>query len=307
MARLEKRREWQAKATAESARRWSAATSATAGIPLGQPILVGHHSERKHRRALERAQSNATKACEAMDRARDHGSKAGNIADALDRTIFSDDSDAIEALEARLASLEAQREERRKLGAAWRKAKKPHSADAAGWEKVCAIMGWTLDSIECKRAQSDCRSEEGYCNRGPVPSYVLSNLGGNISRIRKRVDDVKAQNAARARCKAAGGLLIERFPSGYCRVRFEDYPGRATVDSLKASGFHWGGGAWSGKSEAIPANVLAQESQRSACSTCGGTLDNIDYTLCEACFDAGQRAGGGLSDGTTVENSPRQA
>lgn len=31
------------------------------GIPLGQPILVGHHSERRHRRHLERIESRVRK------------------------------------------------------------------------------------------------------------------------------------------------------------------------------------------------------------------------------------------------------
>lgn len=60
MARLEKRRAWHESALAESGRRWNAALSATAGIPLGQPILVGHHSERRHRNALARARGEAT-------------------------------------------------------------------------------------------------------------------------------------------------------------------------------------------------------------------------------------------------------
>ncbi len=48
----------------KSEEHWEKATSETRHIPLGQPILVGHHSEGKHRRALERAQNNARKAFE---------------------------------------------------------------------------------------------------------------------------------------------------------------------------------------------------------------------------------------------------
>lgn len=38
------------------------------GIPFGQPILVGHHSERKHRKAIEKAQRAASKTVEEFDR-----------------------------------------------------------------------------------------------------------------------------------------------------------------------------------------------------------------------------------------------
>ena len=74
------------------------------GIPLGQPILVGHHSERKHRNALERA-----------DNAMRRGIEASRYADDLERratteshAISSDDPDADDKLAARIATLEAQ-------------------------------------------------------------------------------------------------------------------------------------------------------------------------------------------------------
>lgn len=40
------------------------------GIPLGQPILVGHHSEGRHRRAIERADNAMRHACEESDKAK---------------------------------------------------------------------------------------------------------------------------------------------------------------------------------------------------------------------------------------------
>lgn len=40
------------------------------GIPLGQPILVGHHSERRHRRAIERADNAMRKGIEESDKAK---------------------------------------------------------------------------------------------------------------------------------------------------------------------------------------------------------------------------------------------
>lgn len=45
--------------------RWAAADRLSDAIPMGQPILVGHHSERRHRRDLERIQANGFKGLEA--------------------------------------------------------------------------------------------------------------------------------------------------------------------------------------------------------------------------------------------------
>lgn len=48
----------------ESAARYAAGKRIADGIPMGQPILVGHHSEKRHRRDLARINSNFDKAHE---------------------------------------------------------------------------------------------------------------------------------------------------------------------------------------------------------------------------------------------------
>jgi hypothetical protein len=58
-------------ARAESGRRFEAAHTIADGIPLGQPILMGHHSERRHRKDLDRIDNNMRAECEAADNA-DH-------------------------------------------------------------------------------------------------------------------------------------------------------------------------------------------------------------------------------------------
>lgn len=45
--------------------RWAAADRISDGIPMGQPVLVGHHSERRHRKDLERIRTNGFKGLEA--------------------------------------------------------------------------------------------------------------------------------------------------------------------------------------------------------------------------------------------------
>ena len=47
--KLEKRADWAGKAKDRSAAAFDAAGKRAEGIPFGQPILVGHHSERRDR------------------------------------------------------------------------------------------------------------------------------------------------------------------------------------------------------------------------------------------------------------------
>jgi len=48
----------------------------TEHIPFGQPILVGHHSERAHRNAIEKSWNAMGKSVELSEKAGDHASKA---------------------------------------------------------------------------------------------------------------------------------------------------------------------------------------------------------------------------------------
>ncbi len=49
---------------------------ATEGIPLGQPILVGHHSEKCHRAALAKSHSAMNHACEEFNKAESYEQRA---------------------------------------------------------------------------------------------------------------------------------------------------------------------------------------------------------------------------------------
>ncbi|MGH2619534.1 MAG: DUF3560 domain-containing protein [Anaerolineales bacterium] len=111
-AKLEARRERLLaradKLRGEASRRFSAARAATDGIPLGQPILVGHHSEGRHRAALKCSDQNmragvaAQKASSEADRRADGVGTAG---------ISSDDPDATSKLGVRIAALEKKQEQ----------------------------------------------------------------------------------------------------------------------------------------------------------------------------------------------------
>lgn len=46
------------------------------GIPFGQPILVGHHNENRHKRTIERAHKAMDKCVEERDKAIDYRRRA---------------------------------------------------------------------------------------------------------------------------------------------------------------------------------------------------------------------------------------
>ena len=62
-------------------------------IPLGQPILVGHHSEKRHRRDLDRIHNNMRKSIELSEKAEYYADKAKGVEN--NNSISSDDPEAI--------------------------------------------------------------------------------------------------------------------------------------------------------------------------------------------------------------------
>lgn len=94
--------------------------TALQAIPFGQPILVGHHSEKGDRAYRGRATGKIDRSFRLMDEANALDSRADSIGTG---GVSSDDPEAVSKLESRLASLKAHQNNMRASNAAARKAK----------------------------------------------------------------------------------------------------------------------------------------------------------------------------------------
>lgn len=70
--RAERRKAWAISADAKSEEYYNKSNKDKDFLSLGEPIKVGHHSERRHRKALDDAWSNMGKSVEMMDKAEEH-------------------------------------------------------------------------------------------------------------------------------------------------------------------------------------------------------------------------------------------
>ncbi|RZO57903.1 MAG: DUF3560 domain-containing protein [Sandaracinaceae bacterium] len=200
----------------------------TEHIPPGQPILRGHHSERRHRKAIARADAKAVQAVEtarAAESAKWSAKRAGYA-------ISSDDPDAIEALEARLAGLEADRVLAKDINAAYRK---------GGWDAVEHVPGLTPKILSgAKRTM-----ELAPWMRAPMDT---KNLGANIRRIRQRIEELRvaAQHPAAPPTEGDGFTIEEDPGDNRIRFRFDERPSKETTAKMKRAGFRWSrrNGAW---------------------------------------------------------------
>lgn len=73
-------------------------------IPMGQPILIGHHSEKRHRNDLKRIDNEMRRSIQESEKADYYRNKVDNIDNS--KVISSDDPQAIEKLQARIEELE---------------------------------------------------------------------------------------------------------------------------------------------------------------------------------------------------------
>jgi hypothetical protein len=248
IARLERRRQWAATRTAQAHQAFAGAHAILEHIPPGQPILIGHHSERHHRRELERVDNGMRRGVESENMAAHHASKAAGIADQLACSIFSDDTDATAALRARIAEREAEAARIVSYNASCRKAAKEGQEHG------------TLDLLD-ERQKKDLLSVARVCSyqlgRGmSFPAYKLANLRANINRDKDRLQQIERQAQRQEKAAAAGGCLIEGT-GVYCRVTFTERPDWEIIEELKAAGYHWGRGSWTGERQKLPAILKA--------------------------------------------------
>lgn len=226
-----------AKASADAARAEAAAKGIAGFIPLGQPILVGHHSEKRHRRDLERIQRGFEKAHEGREQAKELERRAEAVGTA---GVSSDDPEAIAKLQAKLDELELEQERRKSVNAAWRKAGKPApNAAAETWRQIGEASGLSEDALRGLRLEM-ARLWGWQPNTPPFPAYAISNAGAEARRLKARIAELE-RGATAAPVDEDHGLcrLVEDPDDNRVRLVFAGKPDEDVRALLKSFGFRW--------------------------------------------------------------------
>lgn len=245
---MEQRTEWAGKANARSNAASASVRKVADNIPFGQPILVGHHSERHARRDAERIRSGMDRAVMESKKAEHHEAKAANIAAQLDRTIFSDDTNAVDALKKRIAEREAEAAHMKEVNAAF---KNSPGSDAAAKLAEMATAGTITNNEALKIARFFALAPY---EKRPYPAYALTNLRASIRRDEERLVEIQTQQQRTAEAEAAGGMVIGGSEE-YARITFAEKPERDVLDALRTAGFRWSQGSWVGLRAALPQAV----------------------------------------------------
>ena len=241
-----RRNEWAESHREASNAAFASARETASNIPLGQPILVGHHSERRMRGLYDGIARKMDAGVESAKIADLHASKAAGIQQQLDRCIFSDDPDAVDALQVRVAELEEKQE---KMKAANKICRNTKTTEAEKSEALRELFHRISDE-----SIREMLHPTYSCEKPGFPAYALANNSGNIARLKKRIVEVERRNALAEKADAAGGVAITG-DAEYVTVTFAEKPSYDVIRELKDAGFRWGRGSWHGRREALPESV----------------------------------------------------
>ena len=148
--------------------------------------------------------------------------------------ISSDDPQAVEKLEAKLATLEKHQEMMKAANAAIRM-KDPAKGDAK-----LAELGYTPEDIAKLRAPD-------FCGRIGYPAYALQNNNANIRRIRGRIAELKKRTESTPEgWEFDGGRVVVNTTENRLQIIFDGKPDADIRTELKGEGFRWAPsqGAW---------------------------------------------------------------
>ena len=225
--RLEERA---AKAEAISNERSNTASTLGKMLPFGQPILVGHHSEAKHRKHAESINTNMRKSVEAQDKADYLSRRADSVGSA---GIASDDPEAVEKLKKKLEGLIKSHELMKAVNKIVRSS---HMTEEDKIEYLVNTHGQTEE--RAKKLLLPCE----FFGKFGFDTYALQNSNANIRTTKKRLEHLEAlHNEAPLQGNGeAMGTAWELYEEeGRIKFSFDGIPAEEVRKKLKSNGFKW--------------------------------------------------------------------
>lgn len=197
-------------------------------IPLGQPILVGHYTEKRDRAYRARMQGKMRKGLDTLDHAAQLAARA--TAAEENTAIFTDDPKATEKLEEKLARLEKQQA----LMAAANKCVRKNDREG-------------LLDLGFSEARINELFTPDFMGRIGFPSYALTNNSAQIRNVKKRIAHLNAHANDKTTEQVIGKVkLVDSVEENRVQMYFPGKPSEQTREELKRNGFKWSpyNGCW---------------------------------------------------------------
>lgn len=223
--RLAKRAE---KHEAASDAAWQSAHGIMDQIPFGQPILVGHHSEKHHRRDAAKIDSRMRKCVEEANTAK--ALRARLEAAEKNTAINSDDPDAILHLKAKLEKMEAFHALMVGVNKFVKKKGVTDEERAALLKEGYGLKDATITAL----LTPDCLGRTGFAD------YQLQNHSADMRRLKKRIAEIDARDAMQPTDQIFGDIRVwEDVIDNRVKIEFPGKPNDAVRSTLRHAGFVW--------------------------------------------------------------------
>lgn len=226
-AKVGRYRELAEKAMKESKEAYNQSHKLVENIPMGQPVLIGHHSESTHRRILDRSWNTLGKAVKLSEKAEYFEQKA-KAAESND-SIYLGDDDAVERLEEKLTTLEKKQETMKATNKILR-SKKLSEIEKHDKLKELGYSGNGITQLFIP----DCFGEIGF------PSYIITNNGSNIRRVKEQLERARKMKMTKNKEYTINGVsLVENYSENRLQLFFPSIPDADIRNQLKKNGFKW--------------------------------------------------------------------
>lgn len=193
-------------------------------IPLGQPILVGHHSENHDRKFRDSIDSDLSKASKENGKSQYYEGKLNAMKN--NKAISSDNPDAIKLLEEKIIKLKEKQKTLKEMNKYYKKNK--------------TLKGFKGITDEQAEQIDENLKNNPWLGGKPAPSYELTNLNQQIKNTEKRI--IQLQEVDEMPDETFDfdlGYIHSNEETNRIEIYFDEKPGEELRKHLKINGFKW--------------------------------------------------------------------
>lgn len=233
-ARIERLRDRAANARRESTELFQKSSKMAEVIPFGQPIHVGHYSERRDRNYRNRIHDTMGRSVKAGEKAEYYEHKAEAAEN--NNSIYLDDENSVQKLEAKVESLTRQQEMMKSANKIVRNKK---LADVEKIDQLKEIGFSEREAVSCMTPN--------YCGEIGFPSWQLSNNSAVIRNAKQRLEKaIKFKTTENREYEIGDVRVVENYEENRLQLFFSGKPDEDIRGKLKHNGFRWSpsNGCW---------------------------------------------------------------
>ncbi len=195
-------------------------------IPFGQPILLGHHSEKRDRNFRSKITRTFEKSFKESSKAEYYERKAKSVGRA---GISSDDPDAVLKLQKKLSGLEKNHEIMKSVNKVVKNKKITHD------EKINEII-----ALGIKKESATELLKGDFMGRIGFATYALQNNKAEINRVKRRIEDLsKIKNNDNITEENDNFIFKVDYEINRIMFVFDDKPEEKVRKVLKSNAFNW--------------------------------------------------------------------